>query len=80
MKYISKKNQDEVKKLVEQVMIILRSHIIKTEVVGKGYDALSQIVRATHSREDYLEWLMWQVANDVDYKYSRKAMKEGGEK
>lgn len=53
-------------------MVILRTNITDIEVVGKGYDALSQIVKATHRQQDYLDWLIHQVADDVDYKYSKE--------
>ena len=72
MKYLSLKKQAEIKKLVYDVMVILRTNIKDIEVVGKGYDALSQIVKATHSQQDYLDWLIQQVANDVNSKYSKE--------
>ena len=72
MKYLSLKKQEEIKKLVYEVMVILRTNINDIEVVGKGYDALSRIVKATHSQQGYLDWLIQQVADDVDYKYSKK--------
>ena len=72
MKYLSLKKQEEIKKLVYEVMVILRTNINDIEVVGKGYDALSRIVKAIHSQQDYLDWLIQQVADDVDYKYSKK--------
>ena len=71
MKYLSLRKQEEIKELVYKVMVILRTNIKDIEVVGKGYDALSQIVKATHSQQDYLDWLIQQVADDVDYKYGR---------
>ena len=71
MKYLSLKKQEEIKELVYKVMVILRTNIKDIEVVGKGYDALSQTVKATHSQQDYLDWLIQQVANDVDSKYGR---------
>ena len=72
MKHLSLKKQEEIKKLVYEVMVILRTNINDIEVVGKGYDALLRIVKATHSQQDYLGWLIQQVAGDVDYKYSKK--------
>jgi hypothetical protein len=72
MKHLSFKKQEEIKKLVYQVMVILRTNIKDIEVVGKGYNALSQIVKATHSPQDYLDWLTQQVAGDVDAKYSKE--------
>ena len=72
MKYLSLKKQAEIKKLVYDVMVILRTNIKDIEVVGKGYDALLQIVKATHSQQDYLDWLIHQVADDVDSKYSKE--------
>lgn len=72
MKHLSLKKQEEIKKLVYEVMVILRTNINDIEVVGKGYDALSRIVKATHSQQDYLDWLIKQVADDVDCKYSKK--------
>ena len=73
MKCLSLKKQEEIKKLVYDVMVILRTNIKDIEVVGKGYNALSQIVKATHSQQDYLDWLIQQVADDVDYKYGRNS-------
>lgn len=75
MKHLSLKKQEEIKKLVYEVMVILRTNIKDIEVVGKGYDALSRIVKATHSQQDYLDWLIQQVADDVDYKYSKEERK-----
>lgn len=72
MKHLSLKKQEEIKRLVYEVMKILRTNIKDIEVVGKGYDALSRIVKATNSQEDYLNWLIKQVADDVDYKYSKE--------
>lgn len=69
MKYLSLKKQEEIKELVYKVMVILRTNIKDIEVVGKGYNVLSQIVKATHSPQDYLDWLIHQVADDVDSKY-----------
>ena len=71
MKHLSSKKQAEIKELVYKVMVILRTNIKDIEIVGKGYDALSQIVKATHSQQDYLDWLIQQVANEVDSKYGR---------
>ena len=71
MKYLSLKKQAEIKKLVYDVMVILRTNIKDIEVVGKGYDALSQIVKATHSQQDYLDWLIQQVADNINSKYGR---------
>ena len=73
MKYLSLKKQEEIKKLVYEVMVILRTNITDIEVVGKGYDALSQIVKATHSQQDYLDWLIQQVADDINSKYGRNS-------
>ena len=73
MKYLSLKKQEEIKELVYKVMVILRTNIKDIEVVGKGYDALAQIVKATHSQQDYLDWLIQQVADDIDYKYGRNS-------
>ena len=73
MKYLSLTKQEEIKKLVYDVMVILRTNIKDIEVVGKGYNALSQIVKATHSQQDYLDWLIQQVADDVNYKYGRNS-------
>ena len=73
MKYLSLRKQEEIKELVYKVMVILRTNIKDIEVVGKGYDALSQIVKATHSQQDYLDWLIQQVADDVNYKYGRNS-------
>ena len=70
MKHLSLKKQALIKKLVYDVMVILRTNIKDIEVVGKGYDALSQIVKATHSQQDYLDWLIQQVVDDIDSKYS----------
>ena len=75
MKHLSLKKQEEIKKLVYEVMTILRTNIKDIEVVGKGYDALSRIVKATNSQQDYLDWLIEQVADDVDYKYSKEKRK-----
>lgn len=75
MKHLSLKKQEEIKKLVYEVMTILRTNIKDIEVIGKGYDALSRIVKATNSRQDYLDWLIKQVADNVDYKYSKEEMK-----
>ncbi len=75
MKHLSLKKQEEIKKLVYEVMGILRTNIKDIEVVGKGYDALSRIVKATNSQQDYLDWLIKQVADDVDYKYSKEDKK-----
>ena len=75
MKHLSLKKQEEIKKLVYEVMVILRTNIKDIEVVGKGYDALSRIVKATNSQQDYLDWLINQVADDVDYKYSKEDKK-----
>lgn len=75
MKHLSLKKQEEIKKLVYKVMVILRTNIEDIEVVGKGYDALSQIVKATHSQQDYLDWLIQQVADDINYKYSKEESK-----
>lgn len=75
MKHLSLKKQEEIKKLVFEVMEILRTNIKDIEVVGKGYDALSRIVKATNSQEDYLDWLIKQVAGDVDSKYSKEDRK-----
>ena len=72
MKYLSLKKQALIKKLVYDVMVILRTNIKDIEVVGKGYNALSQIVKATHSQQDYLDWLIQQVANDINSKYSKE--------
>lgn len=72
MKYLSKKKQQEVRMLAEKIIFVLPLHIKDIEVVGSLYDKLSLIVKATHSREEYLEWLMEQVRNDVDYKYSKE--------
>ena len=71
MKHLSSKKQAEIKKLVYDVMVILRTNIKDIEVVGKGYNALSQIVKATHSQQDYLDWLIQQVADDINSKYGR---------
>ena len=71
MKYLSLTKQEEIKKLVYDVMVILRTNIKDIEVVGKGYNALSQIVKATHSQQDYLDWLIQQVADDINSKYGR---------
>ena len=73
MKCLSLTKQEEIKKLVYDVMVILRTNIKDIEVVGKGYNALSQIVKATHSQQDYLDWLIQQVEDDVDYKYGRNS-------
>lgn len=75
MKHLSLKKQEEIKRLVYEVMVILRTNIKDIEVVGKGYDALSRIVKATNSQHDYLDWLIQQVADDVDYKYSKEENK-----
>lgn len=72
MKYLSLKKQEEIKKLVYEVMVILCTNIKDIEIVGKGYDTLSQIVKATHSQQDYLDWLIQQVSDDVDSKYSKE--------
>lgn len=71
MKYLSSKKQEEIKELVYKVMVILRTNIKDIEVVGKGYNVLSQIVKATHSQQDYLDWLIQQVSNNIDSKYGR---------
>lgn len=71
MKYLSLTKQEEIKKLVYDVMVILRTNIKDIEVIGKGYNALSQIVKATHSQQDYLDWLIQQVADDINSKYGR---------
>ena len=71
MKYLSLKKQEEIKKLVYDVIAILRTNIKDIEVIGKGYNALSQIVKATHSQQDYLDWLIQQVADDINSKYGR---------
>ena len=73
MKYLSLKKQALIKKLVYDVMAILRANIKDIEVVGKGYNVLSQIVKATHSQQDYLDWLIQQVADDVNSKYGRNS-------
>ena len=73
MKYLSLRKQEEIKKLVYKVMVILRTNIKDIEVVGKGYDALSRIVKATHSQQDYLDWLIQQVADKVNSKYGRNS-------
>lgn len=73
MKYLSLTKQEEIKKLVYDVMVILRTNIKEIEVVGKGYNALSQIVKLTHSQQDYLDWLIQQVADDVNSKYGRNS-------
>ena len=73
MKYLSLTKQEEIKKLVNDVMVILRTNIKDIEVVGKGYNALSQIVKATHTQQDYLDWLIQQVADDVNSKYGRNS-------
>ena len=73
MKYLSLTKQEEIKKLVYDVMVILRTNIKDIEVVGKGYNALLQIVKATHSQQDYLNWLIQQVADDVNSKYGRNS-------
>ena len=73
MKYLSLRKQEEIKELVYKVMVILRTNIKDIKVVGKGYDALSQIVKATHSQQDYLDWLIQQVADDVNSKYGRNS-------
>ena len=70
MKYLSSKKQEEIKKLVYKVMVILYTNIKDIEVVGKGYNVLSQIVKTTHSQQDYLDWLIQQVVDDIDSKYS----------
>lgn len=75
MKHLSLKKQEEIKRLVYEVMVILRTNIKDIEIVGKGYDALSRIVKATNSQQDYLDWLINQVADDVDYKYSKHETK-----
>lgn len=41
MKHLSSKKQALIKKLVYDVMAILRTNIKDIEVIGKGYDALS---------------------------------------
>ena len=66
MKHLSLKKQQEIKKLVYEVMEILRTNIKDIEVIGKGYDALSRIVKTTHSQEDYLSWLIQQVADRLE--------------
>ena len=76
MKYLSLRKQEEIKELVYKVMIILRTNIKDIEVVGKGYDALSHIVKATHSQQDYLDWLIQQVADDVNSKYGRNSYED----
>ena len=73
MKYLSLKKQEEIKKLVYDVMAILRTNIKDIEVVGKGYNALSQIVKVTHTQQDYLDWLIQQVADNVNSKYGRNS-------
>ena len=73
MKHLSLMKQEEIKELVYKVMVILRTNIKDIEVVGKGYDALSQIVKATHSQQDYLDWLIQQVADDINSKYGRNS-------
>lgn len=75
MKHLSLKKQEEIERQVYEVMVILRTNIKDIEVVAKGYDALSRIVKTTHSQEDYLSWLIEQVADDVDYKYSKEDKK-----
>ena len=75
MKHLSLKKQEEIKRLVYEVMVILRTNIKDIEIVGKGYDALSRIVKATNSQQDYLDWLINQVADDVEYKYSKHETK-----
>lgn len=75
MKHLSLKKQEEIKKLVYEVMVILRTNIKDIEVVSKGYNALALIVQATHSQQDYLDWLIKQVADDVDSKYSKEDKK-----
>ena len=75
MKHLSLKKQEEIKKLVYEVMVIPRTNIKDIEVIGKGYDALSRIVKATNSQQDYLDWLIKQVADDVDSKYSKEDKK-----
>ena len=65
MKHLSLKKQEEIKKLVYEVMTILRTNIKDIEVVGKGYDALSRIVKATLIAKKDLDWLIEQVA-DID--------------
>ena len=76
MKYLSSKKQEEIKELVYKVMVILHTNIKDIEVVGKGYDALSQIVKATHSQQDYLDWLIQQVSDNIDSKYGRNNYEE----
>ena len=73
MKYLSLKKQEKIKILVYDVMVILRTNIKDIEVVGKGYNVLLQIVKATHSQQDYLNWLIHQVADGVDSKYGRNS-------
>lgn len=75
MKYLSLTKQEEIKKLVYDVMVILRTNIKDIEVIGKGYNALSQIVKATHSQQDYLDWLIVQVADNINSKYSKEESK-----
>ena len=76
MKYLSSKKQEEIKKLVYKVMVILYTNIKDIEVVGKGYNVLSQIVKATHSQQDYLDWLIQQVSDNADSKYGRNSYEE----
>lgn len=51
--------------LVDSVIATLPFHIKDIDVLGFLYDKLSMIVKASHSSEDYLEWLQKQVDKTV---------------
>ena len=65
MKYLTKKKQREITMLVDSVIATLPFHIKDIDVLGFLYDKLSMIVKASHSSEDYLEWLQKQVDKTV---------------
>ncbi len=65
MKYLSKKKQTEIRMLVDLVIATLPLHIKDLDVLGLLYDKLSRIVKASHSSEEYLEWLQEQVDKTV---------------
>lgn len=71
MKILTKKNQSEIMRCADQVLSLLRSYVSDPAALGYGYDKISQIVKESHSKEDYLEWLMKNVLDSVDEKYNK---------
>ena len=67
MKILGRMSQDGIQNRVQDILDTLKKYCADLNVddYGSILSNLSSIVKLTHSREEYLDWLMEQVEKSV---------------